>query len=88
MLSGRDVLTVPTLEAKVAAHVAGLGVGFLPRRIAEREALAGRLKVLRADPERAPAELRAAWRPGQEGKALEWFVRRLGDPLVAAELLS
>lgn len=88
MLSGRDVLTVPTMEAKVAAHVAGLGAGFLPRRIAEREALAGRLRILRADPERAPGELRAAWRPGREGKALEWFTRRLADPLVAAELLS
>jgi DNA-binding transcriptional LysR family regulator len=88
MLSGRDVLTVPTMEAKVAAHVAGLGVGFLPRGIAERESLAGRLKILRADPERAPAELRAAWRPDQAGNALAWFVRRLADPLVAAELLS
>jgi DNA-binding transcriptional LysR family regulator len=88
MLSGRDVLTVPTMEAKVAAHVAGLGVGFLPRRIAEREAAAGRLRILRADPERAPGDLRAAWRPGQEGKALAWFAKRLADPLVAAELLS
>lgn len=88
MLSGRDVLTVPTLEDKAAAHVAGLGVGFLPRWIAEREQLAGRLKVLPVEPERAPIDLVIAWRPGEEGKALEWFVDRLADPLVAAELLS
>jgi DNA-binding transcriptional LysR family regulator len=88
MLSGRDVLTVPTMEDKAAAHIAGLGVGFLPTWIAEREAAAGRLKILRADPERAPADVFTAWRAGGEGKALKWFVRRLSDPLVCAELLS
>ena len=72
----------------MAAHVAGLGVGFLPRGMAEREAQAGRLEILRADPQRPPADLLVAWRPGRPGKALEWFVRRLEDPLVAAELLS
>jgi DNA-binding transcriptional LysR family regulator len=88
MLSGRDVLSVPTMEDKAAAHVAGLGVGFLPRALAQREAEAGRLRILRADPERPPADLFVAWRPGDEGNALRWFVKRLADPLVAAELLS
>jgi DNA-binding transcriptional LysR family regulator len=88
MLSGRDVLTVPTMEDKAAAHVAGLGVGFLPRWIADREQLAGRLKILRVEPERAPADVMIAWRPAEAGKALQWFVERLADPLVAAELLS
>ena len=88
MLSGRDVLTVPTMEDKAAAHVAGLGVGFLPRWIAERERAAGRLEILRADPERPPSDIHVAWRPGDSGKALAWFVKRLADPLVAAELLS
>ena len=88
MLSGRDVLSVPSMEDKAAAHVAGLGVGFLPRALAEREAQAGRLTILRADPERPPGDLFVAWRPGDEGKALQWFVKRLADPLVTAELLS
>jgi DNA-binding transcriptional LysR family regulator len=88
MLSGRDVLTVPSMEDKAAAHVAGLGVGFLPSWIAEREAAAGRLTILRAQPERPASELVVAWRPGDPGKALRWFVERLADPLVCAELLS
>ncbi len=88
LLSGQDTLTVPSMEAKAAAHVAGLGVGFLPRWIAEREALAGRLRILQVAAARAPIELVAAWRPGQEGKALRWMLKRLEDPLVAAELLS
>jgi DNA-binding transcriptional LysR family regulator len=88
LLSGQDVLTVPTLEAKAAAHIAGLGVGFLPRPLAEREAAAGRLRILPVEGARAPVDLVVAWHPGREGKALKWFVKRVEDPLVAAELLS
>ena len=88
LLSGQDTLTVPSMEAKAAAQVAGLGVGFLPRWVAEREAAAGRLRILPVAGARPGADALAAWRPGQEGKALQWFVRRLEDPLVAAELLS
>jgi DNA-binding transcriptional LysR family regulator len=88
MLSGRDVLTVPTMEDKAAAHIAGLGVGFLPAWIAQREADAGRLAILRADPERPAADVSTAWRVDGGGNALQWFVKRLADPLVCAELLS
>ena len=88
LLSGQDVLTVPSMEAKASAHVAGLGVGFLPRWIAEREAHAGRLVILSVAAPRPLGELVVAWHPGQPGKALKWFVKRLEDPLVGAELLS
>lgn len=88
LLSGQDVLTVPSLEAKCDAQVAGLGVGFLPRWIAEREAQAGRLRILPVESPRPLGDLFVAWRPGQEGRALKWFVKRLEDPLASAALLS
>lgn len=88
LLSGQDVLTVPSMEAKAAAHVAGLGVGYLPRWIADREAAAGRLLILPVAAPRLLGDSLIAWRPGQEGKALKWFTKRLEDPLVGAELLS
>lgn len=88
LLSGQDVLTVPNLEAKVAALVAGLGVGRIPRWIAEREAYSGRLRILRSATETPPGDLVYAWSPDRAGKALKWFVKRLEDPLVAAALLS
>jgi DNA-binding transcriptional LysR family regulator len=88
LVTGQDVLTVPSLEAKTAAQVAGLGVGYLPRWIAEREALAGRLRILQVEGVRLETHLLAAWRAGHEGRALKWFVKRLEDPLVAAELVS
>jgi DNA-binding transcriptional LysR family regulator len=88
LLSGQEVLTVPSMEAKAAAHVAGLGVGHLPSWIAEREAAAGRLVVMETAASRPESGIHLAWRTGQEGRALQWFVKRLEDPLVAAELLS
>jgi DNA-binding transcriptional LysR family regulator len=88
LLSGQDVLTVASLEAKVAAHVAGLGVGWLPCWIAEREAWAGRLVILEAQAPLPPMDIVAAWRPATAGKAAKWFLKRLEDPLVAASLLS
>jgi DNA-binding transcriptional LysR family regulator len=88
LISGQDTLSVPSMDAKVAAHVAGLGVGFLPRWIAEREALAGTLRILAVESPRPAIDALFAWRPGQEGRALKWFVSRLEDPLVAAGLLS
>ena len=88
LISGQDVLSVPTLRAKVDAQVAGLGVGSLPSWIAQREADAGRLAILETAAPRPSADALVAWHPAQQGNALKWFVQRLADPLVAAELLS
>lgn len=88
LLSGQEVLTVPTLAAKVAALVAGLGVGFIPRPAAEQEARAGRLEILEVAGTRPSADLLVAWHADNEGRAMRWFAKRLEDPLVAAELLS
>jgi DNA-binding transcriptional LysR family regulator len=88
LVSGQDTLTVPSVEAKAAAHIAGLGVGFLPQWIAERVAQAGHLRILQVAGVRPENDLLVAWRANREGRALKWFVKRLEDPLVMAELLS
>jgi len=88
LVAGQDFLTVASLEAKTAAQVAGLGIGYLPRWIAQREAHAGHLRILQVQGVRLETDLLAAWRAGHEGRALKWFVKRLEDPLVAAELVS
>lgn len=80
LLGGQEVLTVPDTPSKVAAQIAGLGVGYLARERAEAEAAAGRL-VIRATAEPPQsATLYLAWRTGQKGKALQWFVGRLKSP--------
>ena len=88
LLSGQEALTVPSLRDKTAALAAGLGVGFIPAWVAESESRAGRLRILEVAANRPPVDLQVAWRPGQEGRALKWFVKRLEDPQVVAELLS
>jgi DNA-binding transcriptional LysR family regulator len=88
LLSGQDVLTMPTMAAKIAAHIAGLGVGFLPRSIAEREAHAGRLRILEVDISKPDGEAVIAWRPNRTGKALRWFIRQFESPEAIQALLS
>jgi DNA-binding transcriptional LysR family regulator len=87
LLSGQDVLTVPTLDAKIAAHVAGLGVGFLPESIAVAEVAAGRLVMLEVQAAKPPEPAIIAWRPGNGGKALKWFLKQLAQPGAAEALL-
>ena len=74
LLNNRNVIRVSSAEEKVQAQMAGLGVGFIPRHLI-REALAcGDLVIKHCYLPRSPQAVYLAWRPGQEGKALEWFI--------------
>jgi len=74
ILSGQETLTVPDLDAKLAAQVAGLGCGFLPfARVADVVA-AGRLVVRRVESPRPPTRVHLAWRAQRPGKALAWWI--------------
>jgi DNA-binding transcriptional LysR family regulator len=88
LLSGQQTLTVPHLGAKLQAQVMGLGVGNLPRFIADREAAAGRLVVKRTEEARQESPLHLAWRTAHRGKALQWFLKRLQRPGTLEELLG
>jgi len=75
--TGQSTLTFPTLAAKAAAQIAGLGIGHLPRLLAEAEVAAGRL-VIKQEAEAMPiSQISLAWRHGSSGKALEWFRKKL-----------
>ncbi|MFN7086352.1 MAG: LysR family transcriptional regulator [Burkholderiales bacterium] len=80
LLSGQKTLTVHDLEAKVMAQRMGLGVGNLPRPLAKREAAAGRLLIKQTEEPKLSAQLSLAWRSGHQGKALQWFTKRLQQP--------
>ena len=88
VLSGQDRLTVPSLQSKAAAHIAGLGVGYLPEHLARPAIDAGRLVEKTVQEAKPTALLHVAWRRHrQAGRALKWFLERLEDPAVRAELL-
>jgi DNA-binding transcriptional LysR family regulator len=74
LLTGQDTLTVPDLQAKLAAQVAGLGCGAMPWYLAADDVAAGRLVVKALEAERAPSTVQAAWRDARPGKALAWWI--------------
>lgn len=80
LLSGQETLTVHDLDSKLLAQRMGLGVGNLPRDIAEREAAAGRLVIKRTEESKVSTQLFLAWRTAHKGRALAWFVKRLREP--------
>jgi DNA-binding transcriptional LysR family regulator len=88
LLSGQSVFTVPSMRAKVAAHVAGLGVGYLPRTLAEPEIAAGRLIAVEVESTKPQGFMHAAWRANRTGKALRWFLREFEKPEVVASLFA
>ncbi len=75
--SAADVLTVASLQAKLAAQVAGLGVGFLPAALAADALAQGRLVALRVASPRPRVTLEVAWRAQDAGPATLWFAERL-----------
>jgi DNA-binding transcriptional LysR family regulator len=87
LLTGQDVLTVPDLEAKVAAQVAGLGCGYLPAHAAAPLAKSKRLVVKEVEEIKPSGNLYYAWRSQEKGKALRWFLKRLENQDVRASLL-
>jgi len=88
LLSGQDCLNVPSMQAKVEAQVAGLGVGYLPAHLARPLVAAGRLVVKEVEETKPKAQLCVAWRPRGAGKALRWFLSRLEEPSVREALLA
>jgi DNA-binding transcriptional LysR family regulator len=81
-----DVLTVPTMAAKIEAQKAGLGCGYLPRgRIAEAVAR-GDLVIKETDQGERQTALNAAWRQDARGKAVAWWIEALRKPGTRAAL--
>lgn len=77
LAGGQDVLTVPTMQAKLAAQLHGLGGGFLPEPMARPYIEAGHLVA--CPTERAPprAAMHCVWREriaGQPGHGLTWWL--------------
>ena len=86
---GQDVLTVPSLAAKLEAQLRGLGCGHLPEPLARRHVEAGRLVAKQTESARPPVELQYAWRAGpQLGHALSWWLEQLRRPTTRRALLE
>jgi DNA-binding transcriptional LysR family regulator len=82
LLAGQKRITVPSMAAKIACQVAGLGHGFLPRACVEAELKRGTLVELASEESRPDEAFWLAWKPAQEGEALKWWRTRLQRRLV------
>jgi molybdate transport repressor ModE-like protein len=89
LLAGQDVLTVPTMQAKVDAQLRGLGAGFIPEPMARPYVESGRLVVKEVQRSARVVRLSYAWRVSSKpGRALQWWLAQLESPATRQALLS
>ncbi|WP_373974742.1 LysR family transcriptional regulator [Chitinibacter sp. SCUT-21] len=83
ILSGQDILRVPSMADKVAAQVAGLGCGYLPLPWAKPYLDRGELIVKAVSEVRPQSRLCHAWRSQDAGQATKWWINALThSPLI------
>lgn len=88
LLTGQDTLTVPSLHAKLAAQLAGLGCGHLPRTLATPYLLSGALIEKQTMDPKPGDTIQIAWRAASRGKSLKWFLNRLAEPATQRLLMG
>lgn len=82
LLLGQRRVTVPSMQAKIAAQAAGLGHGFLPRACVRTELERGVLVELQVESPRPPETFWLAWPAESNGEAFKWWRQRLERPLM------
>lgn len=77
ILTGQDVFTVPDMQAKLEGHIYGLGVGYLPKLLAQRHAEVGHLVIKQVTEPKPQGPFFLAWRTQRPGKAMRWFIEQM-----------
>lgn len=75
------------MQMKIDAHIAGLGVDYLPENRAVPAFAAGPTQILQVANLKADGDLYAVWKPNRTGKALRWFAKALAQPDVLTTLI-
>lgn len=96
LLPGQDVLTVPSLQAKIEAQLRCLGCGFVPEPLVRDHVRLGRLVVKQVKRQQRRTTLAYAWRsaavslPHQapQGLALQWWLEQLASPATRDALIN
>lgn len=94
VMPGQEVLTMPSMAAKLEALLRGLGCGRLPFHMVRRHIEAGRLVPKETAQGRQVFPLHYAWRNtsaagGQPpGRALAWWLQQLQSPTTRRALLE
>ena len=91
LLSGQDVFTVATMQAKLDAQLRGLGSGFVPESMARPFVETGRLVVKKVERPESVIRVSYAWRlaaKATQGRALQWWLNQLESPPTRSALLQ
>ena len=92
LLPGQDVLTVPSMRAKLEALLRGLGCGYVPEPLARPHLDAGHLVRKATTQGERVAPLFYAWRAehGRQslGRALQWWLEQLESPTTRRALVE
>jgi len=87
LLFGQDALTIPDMRSKVLFQLAGLGFGFLPEPCARAALASGALIQKQVEEPRTDEPAFLAWRSGENGAALSWWIDRMRQPGVLEQLM-
>ena len=74
VLDRQAAFKVTTMQQKIEAQMAGLGVGFLPRHRIEQSLRMGHLVTVPLTCPIDSTPVHMAWRSNNKGKALHWFI--------------
>lgn len=90
LIAGQDVLTVPTMHAKLEAQLRGLGGGFVPEPMARPHVASGRLVIKQVVRPARTARMHYAWRNPRlgPGRALQWWLGQLESGTTREALLN
>jgi DNA-binding transcriptional LysR family regulator len=79
ILKGQDVLTMPNMQSKLEAQIKGIGVGYLPKFLAEKHIASGELIIKQVTESKHEVPMHLAWRNSDRamGKAQQWLLKQI-----------
>lgn len=80
LLFGQDSLTLPNMRSKYEFQLAGVGFGFLPEPLARDAIEKGLLVEKQVEEQRQPEPHYLAWRSGEKGAGLKWWIDKMKVP--------
>jgi len=80
LISGQDTLTLPNMRTKYEFQLAGVGFGFLPEPLARDAIEKGLLVEKQVEEPRQPEPHYLAWRSGEVGAGLKWWIEKMKAP--------
>ena len=86
--NNRQRLSVPDPASKLDAILMGLGCGFLSTHVATPLVRKGLITLLDVETPRPPNQGSLAWRAGENGRALRWWIEHLTSKVFIDTLLN